>query len=72
MLFRSLTAKAGLAGAADVEMVPASDSPLLNAASFTDALVSTWFEKVSYIGALGSNDSWLDGWTEFRPQNANY
>ena len=67
-----LTAKAGLAGAADVEMVPASDSPLLNAASFTDALVSTWFEKVSYIGALGSNDSWLDGWTEFDPQNANY
>lgn len=67
-----LTAKAGLAGAADVEMVPASDSPLLNAASFTDASLSTWFDKVSYIGALGSNDSWLDGWTEFDPQNANY
>lgn len=67
-----LSAYPGIVSVADVKMVPASDSPLLNAASFADASLSTWFDKVSYIGALGSNDKWLDGWTEFDPQNANY
>ena len=53
-----------------VQYLPQSGSPLLGAASFTDGLLSSWFEKVSYIGAFGNNDNWLRGWTEFDPQNA--
>ena len=55
-----------------VQYLPQSGSPLLGAASFTDGLLSSWFEKVSYIGAFGNNDNWLRGWTEFDPQNAEY
>ena len=55
-----------------VQYLPQSGSPLLGAASFTDVLLSSWFEKVSYIGAFGNNDNWLRGWTEFDPQNAEY
>jgi hypothetical protein len=55
-----------------VQYLPQSGSPLLGAASFTDGLLSSWFEKVSYIGAFGNNDNWLGGWTEFDPQNAEY
>ena len=55
-----------------VQYLPQSGSPLLGAASFTDGLLSSWFEKVSYIGAFGNNDNWLRGSTEFDPQNAEY
>lgn len=51
---------------------PAADSPLLGAASFADDKVTSGFDKVEYIGAFSENDSWLDGWTEFDPQNAVY
>ena len=51
---------------------PASGSPLLTGASFTDALVSEGFEKVNYIGAFSSDEDWTEGWTEFDPQNAQY
>lgn len=51
---------------------PQAGSPLVGAASFQDALLSGWFEKVNYIGALAPGDKWLDGWTEFDPQNASY
>lgn len=51
---------------------PAATSPLLGAASFTDLLLSVGFDKVNYIGAFSPNDKWLEGWTEFNPQNANY
>lgn len=60
------------AGKLDVNCYPQASSPLLGAANFSDALLSSWFEKVSYIGALSSNDNWLDNWTEFDPQNADY
>ncbi len=60
------------AGKLNVNCYPQASSPLLGAANFTDALLSTWFEKVSYVGALSSNDNWLDKWTEFDPQNADY
>lgn len=52
--------------------LPQTGSPLLNAASFDDALLATWFEKVSYVGAFSTNDNWLKGWTNFDPQNTNY
>ena len=49
---------------------PRAGSEVLSAASF-DGVTSN-LDKVSYIGALGSNDSWLSGWTEFDPENAEY
>ena len=52
--------------------LPQTGSPLLNAASFDDALLATWFEKVSYVGAFSTNDNWLKGWTNFDTQNTNY
>ena len=58
--------------AAGFDCSPAADSPLLSGASFTDAKVAEGFEKVSYIGAFSADDDWLEGWTEFDPQNAQY
>ena len=55
-----------------VNYLPTASSPLLNAASFSNPLLSSWFEQVSYIGAFGSSDNWLDGWTNFDPQNTDY
>ncbi|MCD7973066.1 MAG: hypothetical protein LUG18_10460 [Candidatus Azobacteroides sp.] len=54
---------------------PTSGSPLLNAASFSDALLQSGFEKVDYIGAFKSDsdaDNWMKGWTNFDPQNTDY
>lgn len=52
--------------------LPQTGSPLLTAASFTDALLSTGFDRVSYIGAFGTDDNWLSGWTNFDPNNTDY
>ncbi len=54
-----------------VNFMPSSGSPLLSAADFNDSKLSN-MEKVDYIGALSAGDTWLDGWTEFDPQNAEY
>lgn len=53
---------------------PTTGSPLLTAGAFTDALVKdSFFTAVSYAGAFSSdNDSWMAGWTNFDPQNADY
>ena len=51
--------------------IPTSGSPLLSAAAFTNSLLSG-FDQVSYIGAFAAGDTWLDGWTNFDPQNADY
>lgn len=53
-----------------VPFMPQAGSPLLTAAAF-DALGS-WFTSVSYIGAFASGDNWMNGWTNFDPQNTNY
>ena len=50
---------------------PSAQSPLLNGASFDDEK-STWFDKVSYVGAFNATDNWLSGWTNFDPQNTKY
>ena len=50
---------------------PSVQSPLLNGASFDDEK-STWFDKVSYVGAFNATDNWLSGWTNFDPQNTKY
>jgi len=52
--------------------IPQTGSPLLGAASFSDSLLSSWFEKVDYVGAFATNNNWLNGWTEFNPQQAEY
>lgn len=56
----------------NVNFIPLSDSPLLGSASFADGLLSSGFTKVDYVGAFSANDNWLDGWTEFDPQSAEY
>lgn len=48
---------------------PVAGSALLGAASF-DGLDG--LENVGYIGAFGPDDNWLEGWTEFDPNNAEY
>lgn len=61
-----LTAINGLS----VNVLPGNGSPLLTAGSF-DGLTNSWFDKVSYIGAFGS-DNWAAGWTNFDPENTDY
>jgi hypothetical protein len=55
---------------------PNSDSPLASGAVWTNAKVSSGFEKVSYIGAFGPSETatnnWTTGWTNFDPQNTAY
>jgi len=53
---------------------PMAGSPLLGAADFTDPLLGdTFFTRVNYAGAFASDtDNWLEGWTNFDPQNTDY
>lgn len=53
-----------------VPFMPQAGSPMLSAAAF-DRLGS-WFDKVPYIGAFAAGDKWMQGWTNFDPQNTNY
>lgn len=52
--------------------MPQAGSPLLNAASFSDASLQSGFDKVSYVGAFGESADWLEGWTNFDPNNTDY
>ena len=50
---------------------PIANSPLLTAASFTG--LDSWFEQVSYIGAISGSGSWItEKWINFDPQNTAY
>lgn len=52
---------------------PTAGSPLLNGATFDDPKLSTGFTPVNYIGAFADeNDRWMEGWTNFDPQNTVY
>ena len=57
-------------------MIPGSNSPLANGASWEHPYVSSGFDQVSYIGAFSPNetvaDNWMSGWTNFDPQNTIY
>lgn len=55
----------------NVDFMPSAVSPLLNAASF-DGVSSTWFDKVNFIGAFSATDNWMNGWTNFDPENTAY
>lgn len=66
-------AELGLTDATGVgsPFMPSAASPLLSLASF-DGETSVWFDKVAYVGAFNSTGNWLDGWTNFNPQNTPY
>lgn len=53
-----------------VLFMPQTGSALFGAQSFTG--LDSWFTQVTYIGAFTTNDNWLDGWTNFDPQNTVY
>ncbi|MCC8186955.1 MAG: hypothetical protein LIP08_05460 [Bacteroides sp.] len=53
--------------------IPQTGSPLLGAASFTGVNSTFLNTSVTYIGAFsGPDDTWMDGWTNFDPQNTVY
>lgn len=61
----------------NIDARPITGSPLTtgrtSAALFAHPKVSdAFFTKVNYIGAFEINDSWMQGWTNFDPQNADY
>ena len=52
-----------------------SDNNADGSTNFDDAMVSSGFEKVTYIGAFASDsdaDNWTKGWANFDPQNTDY
>lgn len=51
--------------------MPTASSPLIGKADFSDSKLKD-FQKVNYIGAFSAGDNWMDGWTEFDPENAKY
>lgn len=62
-----LTGKNTITGL-NANFMPQSGSPLLNGASFGNF---SGFDAVTFIGAFGA-DNWLEGWTNFDPNNTNY
>ncbi len=54
------------------DYMPTASSPVLNAAAWTDELLQSGFDKTPYIGAFGTSDAWLNGWTNFDPNNTDY
>ena len=50
--------------------MPKAGSALLTAALFSG--LDSWFNPVSYIGAFSAGDTWLEGWTNFDPENTDY
>ena len=53
-----------------VAIIPQSGSAVFGAQNFKG--LDSWFTSVNYVGAFNTNDNWLDGWTNFDPQNAKY
>lgn len=56
-------------GNVGADVMPQAGSPLLTAASFDGV---DGMEQVSYIGAFAAGDNWMDGWTNFDPNNTDY
>ncbi len=54
-----------------VPYMPQSGSMLLSGASFTNSLLASYFDKVNFIGAFGT-ENWTAGWTNFDPVNTDY
>lgn len=58
--------------AAAPNAVPATGSPVLTGADFTNAKLTSGFTTVTYRGAFGANDTWANTWTNLDPQNTPY
>jgi PKD repeat protein len=57
----------------NTDLRPATGSPLLSGASFTDAkLQGGYFATTTYRGAFAENDTWTDCWTKWNPQGETY
>lgn len=56
----------------NVNFKPQAGSGVLNAASFSDEALQEGFDQVSYIGAFDESAEWLEGWTNFDPNNTQY
>ncbi len=68
---KSITSSGAIA--TDANWGPVAGSPLLTGANFDDAMLSSGFEKVTYVGAFASDtDNWIESWTNFDPQNTDY
>lgn len=52
-------------------LTPIAGSPLLTGAVWTGKGTDAFFEKVPYKGAFGTTN-WLEGWTNFNPQQTQY
>lgn len=48
-----------------VDFNPATGSPALAGAAFTDVKLASWFTSVNYRGACANGDAWWRGWTRF-------
>lgn len=55
-----------------INAIPASGSPLLSGAAFTNTRLTSGFTNVAYRGAFGAGDNWLGTWVEFNPQTRAY
>lgn len=53
----------------EAPVMPQSGSPLLSATTYS---LGSAFTQVSYVGAFKNGDTWLDGWTNFDPQQTEY
>ena len=62
----------GMDNISKVNIIPSAGSPLLNTADFTHSKLSSGFDKVNYVGAFDGQNNWLNGWTNFDPQNTKY
>lgn len=51
--------------------LPRNNSPLLTGTDFSGVFADPFFKKVSYRGALGT-ENWLRGWTNFIPLQTDY
>ncbi|WP_340063183.1 hypothetical protein [Ascidiimonas aurantiaca] len=47
------------------DLRPTAGSGLLNSASFTGVNSGGFFDTVTYRGAFGQNDTWMNGWTDW-------
>jgi hypothetical protein len=52
---------------------PVSGSPVLTGANFTyPGFSDQFFTHTTYRGAFDQTSTWMDGWTNFRPDTVNY
>ncbi len=52
---------------------PVAGSPALSGSNFTyQGLSDPFFTNTTYRGAFDQNSTWLNGWTNFRPDTVNY